>query len=273
MQIFNSPKELQQELSKLDESIGFVPTMGALHDGHKELIRRSKAQNKITVVSIFVNPKQFLESEDLDIYPRTFEQDRALCKDLSVEYILYPKVQDIYRPDEVSLNAPNQRGYILEGATRAGHFSGMLTVVNKLLNIVKPKRAYFGKKDAQQLMLIESMVKDLFMDIEIVAVDTVREHDGLAYSSRNRYLTQDERAIALNIIKSLKLATKLVSSGILDTNTIELQMSQTLAPLLVEYIAFVDREFNHISEIKPGRSIILVEALVAQTRLIDNIMI
>jgi len=173
----------------------------------------------------------------------------------------------------VSLNAPDVRGYIMEGNSRPGHFSGVLTVVNKLFNIVNPTRAYFGKKDAQQLMLIETMVANLFMNVEIVPMDTVRDKDGLAMSSRNSYLSAGERDEALNIIKSLRVAIQLVMKGELDAAKIKTAMLEILSPLEVEYVTIVDREFQPIDTIQIGNSIILVEALSGTTRLLDNIWI
>jgi pantoate--beta-alanine ligase len=173
----------------------------------------------------------------------------------------------------VSLSAPNVRGYVLEGATRPGHFSGVLTVVNKLFNIVNPDFAYFGKKDAQQLNLITLMVKQLFMDIKIVAVDTVRESDGLALSSRNIYLSKEQRDEALKISKSLHEASIMISKKILNTDSIKERMLAILQPLEVGYVAILDREFHYIENVKVGESIVLVEALVGETRLLDNIWI
>jgi len=161
----------------------------------------------------------------------------------------------------------------MEGGSRPGHFSGVLTVVNKLLNIVQPTHAYFGKKDAQQLMLIETMVQNLFMDVVIVPMDTVREKDGLAMSSRNAYLSDQERADALNIIKSLRIATQLVMKNELDVRCIEDVMLEALVPLDVEYVTIVNRKFVPLEKIEVGNTIILVEALSGATRLLDNIWI
>ena len=273
MQVVNSPQELQKLLKTEDGSIGFVPTMGALHLGHRTLIETSKKENEITVVSIFVNPTQFLAGEDLDAYPRKEEADMKICELSGVDYLFYPTTEMMYGEDEVSLNAPRVRGYVLEGYSRPGHFSGVLTVVNKLLNIVTPTRAYFGKKDAQQLMLIETMVENLFMPVTIVAMDTVREKDGLAMSSRNVYLNEVERDNALNIIKSLRIATQMVMRQEQKVAEIKAKMLLLLAPLKVEYVTIVNRKFQPINEVEIGNTIILVEALSGQTRLLDNIWI
>ena len=273
MRVIHSPLELQKLLKAEQGSIGFVPTMGALHLGHRMLINTSKKENNITVVSIFVNPTQFLEGEDLDAYPRKEEADKKVCELSGVDYLFYPNVGSIYGEDEVSLNAPNVRGYIMEGTSRPGHFSGVLTVVNKLLNIVNPTHAYFGKKDAQQLMLIETMVANLFMNVEIVPMDTVREKDGLAMSSRNVYLNDQERANALNIIKSLRAATQMVMRKACTTLEIQEAMLSILAPLDVEYVTIVNRQFQPVQKVEIGNTIILVEAISGTTRLLDNIWI
>jgi len=273
MRVVHSPLELQKLLKSEQGSIGFVPTMGALHLGHRTLIEASKKENDVTVVSIFVNPTQFLEGEDLDAYPRKEEADRKVCELSGVDYLFYPTASAMYSEDEVRLNAPDIRGYIMEGHSRPGHFSGVLTVVNKLLNIVRPTKAYFGKKDAQQLMLIETMVENLFMDVEIVPMDTVREKDGLAMSSRNVYLSEAERAEALNIIKSLRIATQMVMRGVLSTEEIRSEMLQILKDLDVEYVTIVDRAFRPLKKVEIGNTIILVEAISGTTRLLDNIWI
>ncbi len=273
MNIIHSPLQLQKLLKDSQRSIGFVPTMGALHLGHRSLIERAKDENEIVVISIFVNPTQFLQGEDLDAYPRKEEVDKKICELSGVDYLFYPTAEMMYGDDEVSLNAPNVRGYIMEGSSRPGHFSGVLTVVNKLFNIVQPTRAYFGKKDAQQLMLIETMVQNLFMDVVIVPMDTVREKDGLALSSRNVYLSDKERVNALSIIKSLRIATQLVMQDERNAKRIEQVMLETLEPLEVEYVTIVNRKFEPIEMVEVGNTIILVEALSGTTRLLDNIWI
>ena len=271
MRVFQSPLELKNELRSLDASIGFVPTMGALHNGHISLIKKAKEQNEIVVVSIFVNPTQFLKGEDLDKYPRREQADRRVCELAGVDYLFYPNADDIYGKDEVTVCAPNVRGYILEGTSRPGHFSGVLTVVMKLLNIVKPTNAYFGKKDAQQLNLITLMVKQMFMDVNIVPIDTMRDANGLALSSRNEYLTPIEKEEALKIPLSLKKATNMVMSGIYDVKRIKEEMTNILLPNEISYVAIVSREFEPLEKVVPGNTIVLVEAVVGSTRLLDNI--
>ncbi|MGD9717943.1 MAG: pantoate--beta-alanine ligase [Sulfurimonadaceae bacterium] len=275
MKIISSPLELKEYLTtikkNLPQTVGFVPTMGALHEGHITLIKRARAENEIVVVSIFVNPTQFLAGEDLDKYPRRDEADKKICELSGVDILFFPHAKDMYGEDEVSLLAPKVRGYVLEGTSRPGHFNGVLTVVMKLLHLVNPHRAYFGKKDAQQLNLIQLMVQQMFMDVNVIPVDTVREKDGLALSSRNAYLTPQERQEALKISASLYLAGKMVSKNILATKEILHAMKETLKPLEISYVAIVNRHFEYIDQVQIGNSIILVEAKVGTTRLLDNI--
>ena len=273
MKIIRTPHALKTALLQEKGTIGFVPTMGALHNGHRTLIERSRQENDIVVVSIFVNPTQFLEGEDLESYPQRVEADEKICALSGVDYLFYPQTSSIYTEDETSIIAPGVRGYILEGTSRPGHFNGVLTVVMKLLNIVNPTRAYFGKKDAQQLMLISEMVRHFFMDVVIIPMDTVREDDGLAMSSRNAYLSDDERKEALKIAFSLKRAGKLVMQNITDVDRITAEMYALLEPLEVEYVAIVNRRFEPIQTVEVSNTIILVEAIVGKIRLLDNIWI
>jgi len=273
MEIIKSPHALKAALKTVRGSVGFVPTMGALHIGHKTLIEAARKANDIVVVSIFVNPTQFLPGEDLDKYPRRKEADEKICALSGVDYLFYPGADDMYGMDEVSLIAPDVRGYILEGTSRPGHFSGVLTVVNKLFNIVRPDRAYFGRKDAQQLMLIQTMVANLFMDVEIVPCATVRDSDGLALSSRNAYLSPAERAEALKISRALTRASHLVGRGVRECDRLYAEMLGVLEPLEVEHVAIVSRAFAPLKTVEVGNTIILVEAVVGTTRLLDNVWI
>ena len=271
MKIISTPIELKEYLKNQNKTIGFVPTMGALHEGHISLIKKAKEQNEMVVVSIFLNPTQFLKGEDLDKYPRKDEADKQICKFVGVDVLFFPQVDDIYSSDEVTLLAPKVRGYILEGSSRPSHFNGVLTVVMKLLNIVNPSKAYFGKKDAQQLYLISLMVKQFFMNIEIVSVETLREKDGLALSSRNAYLSPQERVQALKISASLRTATAMVSKKFFDTEEIIKAMREVLSPLEIFYVEILNRNFEKLATVEIGNSIILVEAKVSTTRLIDNV--
>jgi pantoate--beta-alanine ligase len=277
MIIVNSVEELLKYTRDLD-SVGFVPTMGALHQGHLSLIKRARDENSTVIVSIFVNPTQFLEGEDLDKYPRKELADIEICKRAGVDILFMPTVESIYFKDELRIEAPAIRGFILEGAKRAGHFNGVLQIVMKLFNIIsynRPKkfRAYFGKKDAQQLILIEQMVKDYFLNVEIIPCEIIRDSNGLALSSRNAYLSKEEKEQALAISRSLKRASKLIMQGVLDTKKIEKEMREVMKSLDIEYIAFVDRNFKKQERIELKNSIILVACRVNNTRLIDNIWI
>ena len=259
-----------------NQSVGFVPTMGALHDGHVSLVKKAKEENEIVVVSIFVNPTQFLEGEDLDKYPRKDEADKKICELCGVDYLFMPDITTMYEKDELSIKAPTIKGFILEGFKRPGHFDGMLQIVLKLLNIVKPTNAYFGKKDAQQLSLITQMVKNLYIDTNIVACNIIREHDGLAYSSRNIYLSKEQRYLALHISKSLKLVAKLIGSNqmsckiLIDSTYNYLNQYNGIE---IEYIEIVNNEFEKINNIEIQNSIVLIAVKIGNTRLIDNIWI
>ncbi|MDQ1298177.1 MAG: pantoate--beta-alanine ligase [Campylobacterota bacterium] len=271
MIIARTAVELRAALDSKTGSVGFVPTMGALHIGHRTLIERARAENEVVVVSIFVNPTQFLPGEDLSKYPRREEADFKICELSGVDVLFYPEASTMYGKDEVSIKAPDVRGYILEGAVRPGHFDGVLSVVMKLLNMVRASRTYFGKKDAQQLALITQMVQNFFMSVEIIAVDTVRQSDGLALSSRNVYLSQEDRIEALKLSASLKHSTHLVMQGVRESKEITKAMLDILQPLRVEYVAVVNRRFEVIPEVIIGDTIVLVAARVGSTRLIDNV--
>ncbi|HEX5711169.1 MAG TPA: pantoate--beta-alanine ligase [Sulfuricurvum sp.] len=269
MIIARTVKELRDVLDHVSGTIGFVPTMGALHSGHRTLIEKARTDNECVVVSIYVNPTQFLAGEDLSKYPRKEEADFKICELCGVDVLFYP--ESLYEDDEVSVCAPAVRGYILEGASRPGHFDGVLTVVMKLFNAVAPSRAYFGKKDAQQLALITQMVNNLLMNVEIVPMETVREKDGLALSSRNVYLSETQRKEALKLSVALKEATTMVMQKNFNSQKIEAQMMEVLKPLEVEYVAVVNRAFEWIPEVILGNTIVLVAARVGTTRLIDNV--
>ncbi len=274
MIIARTIEELQQAKKALGGSIGFVPTMGALHQGHLSLIRQAGKENDHLIVSVFVNPTQFLEGEDLDAYPRREEADRKICEVAGVDILFMPSIDQMYEKDELCIGAPAIRGYILEGQKRPGHFDGMLQVVMKLLNLSSATRAYFGKKDAQQLALITQMAENYFMDVEIVPCEIVRDDKGLALSSRNIYLSEEEKERALSLSRSLKRATKMVMGGELDVAAIKEEMLRVLEETdKVEYVAIVDRGFRALERVEIGNTIILVAAWVGKPRLIDNIWI
>ena len=274
MIIAKTINELKEAKRGLQGSIGFVPTMGALHKGHLSLIERSIKENEHTIVSIFVNPTQFLEGEDLDSYPKKSEADIEICIRAGVDILFMPDAGVMYESDELSIGAPAIRGYILEGAKRPGHFDGMLQVVMKLLNLSGANRAYFGKKDAQQLALVTQMVRNYFIDVDIVACEIVRDESGLALSSRNAYLSDEEKQRALCLSKSLKRATDLVGNNEYDSNKIKSEMLAILKEAdRVDYVAIVDRDFNELDRVELGNTIILVAAWVGKPRLIDNVWI
>jgi len=277
MKIIDKPQNIIEELNSLDQNktIGFVPTMGALHAGHISLIKKARQENDIVVVSVFINPTQFLANEDFSKYPKTTQSDIEISKLCEVDILFMPTIDDIYTDDEVLIKAPKKDGFILEGYNRPGHFDGMLQIVLKLLSIVSPSCAYFGKKDAQQLYLIKKMVENFYLKTKIIECDIVREDDGLAMSSRNIYLDQTQRQLALCISKALKTAAKAIGSGVLQCDILDQKMIEILnnKDISIEYIAFVDRDFNKIDKIVIKNSIILVAVKIGTTRLIDNMWI
>ena len=268
-------KEIVKRLKKEGKTVGFVPTMGYLHEGHISLIRCSKKDNDITVVSIFVNPIQFGKNEDLDRYPRDLDRDTEICKKEGVDYIFYPSADEMY-PEGfstfVEVEGITER---LCGAFRPGHFKGVTTVVTKLFNIVQPDRAYFGEKDYQQLKVIQKMVKDLNMDVEVIGCPLVREKDGLALSSRNKYLTSEERKSALYISKALFRAKQMFENGEKDPVKVidEIRKIISSQPHVkeIQYVEIVDPEkLTPKKKLEKG-DVIAVAVFVGNTRLIDNI--
>ena len=274
MVIVHTIDALEEAKKSLNGTIGFVPTMGALHQGHLSLIQQARKENEYLIVSIFVNPTQFLEGEDLDAYPRKDEADIKICELAKVDVLFMPTIDVMYEEDELCIGAPAVRGYVLEGEKRPGHFDGMLQIVMKLLNLSGATNAYFGKKDAQQLALIMQMVKNYFMDVNIIPCKIVRDDVGLALSSRNVYLEGAEKTRALSLSRSLKRATKMVMAGELSVDVIKEEMKEVLSEAdSIEYIAIVNREFKALDKIEIGNTIILVAAWVGKPRLIDNLWI
>ncbi|EIT0442882.1 pantoate--beta-alanine ligase [Staphylococcus pseudintermedius] len=269
-------QQLARQFHREGKSIGFVPTMGALHDGHLTMMRQSTEDNDITVISLFVNPLQFGPNEDFDAYPRQIDEDEAMVSQIDVDYVFYPSVEEMY-PGEIGTHVTVGRlAKVLEGALRPGHFDGVVTVVNKLFNIVQPDVAYFGKKDAQQLAIVEQMVRDFNHPVKIVGVDIVREADGLAKSSRNVYLTVEERQEAVHLRQSLALAQSLYDAGERESSVIinkVTQYLQTHTSGQVQEVAVYSypelREQAHIE----GRIFISLAVKFTQARLIDNIII
>ncbi len=277
MQVIERIKEMQEVSSKLRQegkSIGFVPTMGALHEGHLSLVRMARKDNDIVVVSVFVNPTQFGPNEDFEKYPRDFEGDRKKLEKENVDIVFYPHADEMYPPNYKTYVEVEDITTRLCGAFRPGHFRGVTTVVTKLFNIVKPARAYFGKKDYQQYKVIKRMVEDLNMDIEIIPGEIVRDPDGLAMSSRNQYLSPEERKDALALYKSLQLAKELIQKGERDPKKIKEAMVKFIKGhkhvKKIDYVEIVDPEkLLPVDEIKDG-TLIALAVWVGDTRLIDN---
>ncbi len=270
MKILKTIEELQNIRKTISSSVGFVPTMGALHDGHISLIKKARIENDIIIVSIFVNPTQFLVGEDLNAYPRREESDKKICELCKVDYLFMPEISSMYTKEEILVKAPN-KSYILEGYTRPGHFDGVLQVVLKLFGITQATNGYFGKKDAQQLSLITQMVKNLFIPINIIPCEIVREKDGLAMSSRNIYLDQTQRKEALLLSQSLYSAAALIAKGEKNSKVIKTRINEVMKNLDIEYIAIVDKNFNEINSIELKNTIILIVVRFGNTRLLDNI--
>ncbi|OSS42913.1 Pantoate--beta-alanine ligase [Desulfurella amilsii] len=273
----NQMKEFSKKAVLSQKSIGFIPTMGYLHDGHLSLIKKARNENDIIIVSIFVNPLQFAPSEDFNAYPRDFEKDRLSCDQNGVDVIFYPGYEDMYPQDYQTFTEVSFLSKPLEGTSRPTHFKGVTTIVLKLFNIVKPTRAYFGKKDAQQLIIIKKMVEDLNLDVEIVPCEIKRGVDGLALSSRNVYLNAKERAQAICLKKALDKAKELIDAKILDSKTIIQSMrdvinSNDLAS--IDYISINSIDcLSELNEVVLGKTLISLAVFFGKTRLIDNIWI
>lgn len=262
-----------KEWRKEGLTVGLVPTMGYLHEGHQSLIKKSVEQNDRTVVSVFVNPMQFGPTEDLESYPRDLEADAKLVESTGGDLIFNPEPEEMYKDGFCSFVNMTGLPDALCGLTRPVHFKGVCTVVNKLFNIVKPDRAYFGEKDAQQLAIIMRMVKDLNMDIEIVGCPIIREADGLAKSSRNIYLTPEERKAAVILSKAVALGKKMVADGEKDAKKIVTAMKELInsEPLAaIDYVEMVDMDtMKSIDEVK-GHVLCAMAVKFGKARLIDN---
>ena len=268
-------RQAVKEWRKEGLSIGFVPTMGYLHSGHQSLIKKSVSDNERTVVSVFVNPMQFSPNEDLASYPRDLAKDSALCEETGADLIFTPEPEEMYKDGFCSFVDMTVLTQELCGLSRPIHFRGVCTVVTKLFNIVTPDRAYFGQKDAQQLAVIKRMVKDLNMNIDIVGCPIVREEDGLAKSSRNTYLSADERKAALILSKSIKLGTDMYRNGERNAETITDAMKKLISsePLAsIDYVKIVDiNTMQPVQQIE-GQILAAIAVYIGKTRLIDNFM-
>lgn len=269
-EVVHTRDELAGALSKADTEIAVVMTMGALHEGHRQLIRVARERSTFVVVTIFVNPLQFGPNEDFDKYPRTLEQDLVACRAEGAAVVFAPSRDDVYPGGAPSITMnPGPLGAILDGASRPGHFSGMLTVVEKLLRLTRADVAFFGEKDFQQLALIRRMAVDLELGVEIEGVPTVREIDGLALSSRNRFLSADERISALALSRALREGA---AHG--DPEVVLATARKILAEesgLVLDYLELTGADLGEVPEEGPAR--LLVAARVGATRLIDNVPI
>ncbi len=278
MLVINNIKDLQKwRLEQCNKTVGFVPTMGYLHDGHMYLVKKAKQYTDLAVVSIFVNPLQFGANEDLDNYPKNLENDINICKSHGVDLIFAPSANEIYSngyPPKTTVHI-ELLGNHLCGATRKGHFDGVCTVVTKLFNLVKPNMAFFGQKDIQQLRIIETMVKELNMLIDIIPCTTQRTHDGLALSSRNSYLSVSEEKSALIVPKVLNHLVSLIKQGETDTNTLitdGINLISKTHSAKADYLEIVD--YNTLQPVNTvnGKIIIATAVFIGNTRLIDNII-
>lgn len=276
MEIFGSIKEtrdLVKEWKAQGLSVALVPTMGYLHEGHRSLMERARKENDKVVVSIFVNPMQFGPNEDLEAYPRDLDRDAKICEAAGVDLIFHPEVEEMYGPDFHSFVDMTVLPEKLCGASRPVHFRGVQTVVTKLFHIIPAQRAYFGQKDAQQLAIIRRMVIDLDFDIEIIGCPIIREEDGLAKSSRNTYLSEEERKQAVILNQSLEEAMKAIDAGEKDAAKVKQIITDKLNTCSLARIDYVEVvSFDNIQPIKKieGAVLIAIAVYIGTTRLIDN---
>ena len=282
MSIIKTAKELEawsKNADRKNRTLGLVPTMGYLHEGHCSLIRAAKSENDLVVVSVFVNPTQFAPGEDFESYPRSIERDYNLAIEAGADVVFNPETEEVYVPGSSTfVEVTGEITRKLCGASRPTHFRGVTTVVNILFNIVRPDKAYFGQKDAQQAMIIKKMVRDLHMPVEVVVCPIVREADGLAMSSRNVYLSQEERKQALCLSGGLKKAGEYLNSGAEDSRSVKKLIEiirneiegQSLA--VIDYVMIHDGEtLEEIADIEPGKNALAAVAVkFGKTRLIDN---
>lgn len=280
MQVIATIPELRAAIKQSRAShktIGFVPTMGYLHDGHLSLIGRARQENDVVVVSIFVNPTQFAPHEDLDTYPRDHERDLALLQAASADIVFLPTVEELYPSGYTTyVQVEGSMGATLCGVSRPTFFRGVATIVTKLFHLVTPQRAYFGQKDAQQAVVIKKMVRDLNFDLDIVVCPTVREKDGLAMSSRNTYLTPTQRTQAAGISQALFEARDLIGNGERNASRIRQSIEARIAAIddaVIDYVSIVDANTLADVESLSGETLIAVAVKVGKTRLIDNIQV
>jgi len=281
MQIITNISDMQRASEQLrlqGKKIGVVPTMGYLHEGHLSLIRIAREHSDVVITTIFVNPTQFAPNEDFNKYPRDFERDKQLAESAGSDIIFYPDTKDMYPDGYLTYVEVEKITQVLEGAFRPTHFRGVTTVVAKLFNITKPHVAVFGQKDAQQALVIKQMVRDLNFDIQIIVAPIVREADGLAMSSRNVYLSEDERREAAVLSESLRLAERMIQSGERDAERIVAEMTSlihTRKTAKIDYVAVADAEnLENISTVEKNRRVLIALAVrFGTTRLIDNTIV
>lgn len=274
MDVARTVADLRGSRRDMQGEVGFVPTLGYLHDGHLSLVRAARKQNDHVVVSCFVNPTQFGEQSDFESYPRDEQRDLALLEGEEVDVVFAPAVEELYPPGDSTFVAVEGLTEVLEGAHRPGHFRGVTTVVARLFNIVEPHRAYFGEKDAQQLAVIRKLVRDLRYRIEIVAMPTVREPDGLAMSSRNARLSPEERAAAVVLWQALRQAEDLFAAGERDAERLRAVMRAALGrePLArVDYVSVADTETMQELERVESAALASLAVRIGNVRLIDNV--
>jgi pantoate--beta-alanine ligase len=277
MDIARSVQEFRSLRESLAGTVGLVPTMGALHDGHLSLVRRARSECDHVIVTIFVNPTQFGPNEDFTAYPRSEEADLAACRAEGASLVLMPEVDDIYPPGATTMVSVGPLSTILEGASRPGHFDGVATVVTKLFAITEPDRAYFGQKDAQQLMVIQRLTRDLRFPIEIVGCPIIREENGLALSSRNQYLTDEERQQAAAISRGIRKAEAAWLGNLRDASEIRTTVHGEIAaqPLArIDYVSLADAtSLEELDGRVEGDALLSVAVRFGRARLIDNAML
>ncbi len=269
-------KEIVNDLKQEKKLIGFVPTMGCLHEGHLSLVREARRMSDIVVVSIFVNPKQFGPNEDFEKYPRTIAKDTEILQKENVDYIFHPSVEEMYPASFRTYIEVEQLSQKLCGKSRPNHFKGVATVVMKLFNIVQPNFAFFGQKDAQQVIIIKRMIKDLNLNIEIITLPIIREPDGLALSSRNTYLNSEERKASTILYKALMKGKDIFQNGERKVAKISKAIIDTISsePLAkIDYVEIVDLENLDALKIIEKNALIAIAVFIGSTRLIDNIIV
>ncbi|WML33525.1 pantoate--beta-alanine ligase [Clostridium sp. OS1-26] len=269
----NELRSLIKAWRKEGLSIGYVPTMGALHEGHESLVKKAVKENDKVVVSVFVNPTQFGPNEDYDSYPRDINRDLEICINVGASIVFSPDPSEMYYDNRSTIVSVSNLTSVLCGAKRPGHFDGVCLVVSKLLNIVTPDRAYFGQKDAQQVAVIKRMVRDLNIDVEIIECPIIREDDGLAKSSRNAYLSKEERKAALVLSRSLNKAKEMLKQGERKANIIKEIIKEEISkePLAkIDYVEVVDSELLENVEMIEKNILVPIAVYIGETRLIDN---